>query len=126
KTPEDVQRLTGKSAIGLIPQLRAPEQIEPIANPRSAATEAYRGLRTNLQFATVGQSAKTLMVTSAGPSEGKSTTVMNLGVVLAQCGQRVILVDAALRRPRLHKLAGLHNRAGLTNMLIADAGSELF
>ncbi len=126
KTPEDVQRLTGRAAIGLIPQLRSPEQIEPIANPRSPATEAYRGLRTNLQFATVGQSIKTLLVTSAGPSEGKSTTVMNLGVVLAQSGQRVILVDADLRRPRLHKLGGLHNRTGLTNMLIADAGSELF
>jgi polysaccharide biosynthesis transport protein len=126
KTPEDVQRLTGKAAIGLIPQLRSPDAIEPIANPRSPATEAYRGLRTNLQFATVGKSAKTFLVTSAGPSEGKSTTVMNLGVVLAQSGQRVILVDADLRRPRLHKLGGLHNRAGLTNMLIADAGSELF
>ena len=126
KTPEDVQRLTGRAAIGLIPQLRSPEHIEPIVNPRSPATEAYRGLRTNLQFATVGQKTKTLVVTSAGPSEGKSTTVMNLGVVLAQSGQRVILVDADLRRPRLHKLGGLHNRTGLTNMLIADAGSELF
>jgi non-specific protein-tyrosine kinase len=126
KTPEDVQRITGRAAIGLIPQLRSPERIEPIANPRSPATEAYRGLRTNLQFATVGQSTRTLVVTSAGPSEGKSTTVMNLGVVLAQSGQRVILVDADLRRPHLHKLGGLHNRTGLTNMLIAEAGSELF
>jgi non-specific protein-tyrosine kinase len=124
KTTEDVQQLTGRAAIGMIPQLQSPEHIEAIVNPRSPATESYRGLRTNLQFATMGKDLKSLAVTSSGPSEGKSTTVMNLGVVLAQGGLRVILVDADLRRPTLHKLGGLNNRAGLTNMLIADAGSE--
>lgn len=126
KTAEDVQRLTGRAAIGMIPQLESPGQIEPIANPRSASTEAYRGLRTNLQFASIGQSVKSLVITSSGPGEGKSTTAMNLGVVLAQSGQRVILIDADLRRPTLHKLGELNNRAGLTNMLIAEAGSEVF
>jgi capsular exopolysaccharide synthesis family protein len=126
KTAEDVQRITGRAAIGMIPQLESPGQIEPIVNPRSPSTEAYRGLRTNLQFASIGQNIKSLVITSSGPSEGKSTTVMNLGVVLAQSGQRVILIDADLRRPTLHKLGELNNRAGLTNMLIADAGSEVF
>jgi capsular exopolysaccharide synthesis family protein len=126
KTAEDVQRITGRAAIGMIPQLESPGQIEPIVNPRSPSTESYRGLRTNLQFASIGQTVKSIAVTSSGPSEGKSTTVMNLGVVLAQSGQRVILVDADLRRPTLHKLGGLNNRAGLTNMLIAEAGSEVF
>ena len=126
KTAEDVQRLTGRAAIGMIPQLESPGQIEPIVNPRSPSTEAYRGLRTNLQFASMGQSIKSLVITSSGPGEGKSTTVMNLGVVLAQSGQRVILVDADLRRPTLHKIGELNNRAGLTNMLIAEAGSEVF
>lgn len=126
KSTEDVQQITGRSAIGMIPQLQSPEQIEAIAHPRSPATESYRGLRTNLQFASMGKDLKSVVVTSSGPGEGKSTTVMNLGVVLAQSGQRVILVDADLRRPTLHKLGGLNNRAGLTNMLIADAGVEVF
>jgi len=126
KTVEDVQRITGRAAIGMIPQLESPGQIEPIVNPRSPSTEAYRGLRTNLQFASMGQDVSVISVTSAGPGEGKSTTVMNLGVVLAQSGQRVILVDADLRRPTLHRLGELNNRAGLTNMLIAEAGSEVF
>lgn len=124
KTTEDVQQLTGRAAIGMIPQLQSADQIEAIVNPRSPATESYRGLRTNLQFASMGKDLKSLAVTSSRPGEGKSTTVMNLGVVLAQSGQRVILVDADLRRPTLHTLGGLNNRAGLTNMLIADAGSE--
>ena len=126
KSAEDVQRITGRAAIGMIPQLESPGLIEPIVNPRSPSTEAYRGLRTNLQFASLGQNVKAIAITSAGPGEGKSTTVMNLGVVLAQSGQRVILIDADLRRPTLHKLGELNNRAGLTNMLIADAGSEVF
>ncbi len=126
KTADDVQRITGRAAIGMIPGLEAPTQIEPLAFPRSAATEAYRGLRTNLQFASIGQHLKALTFTSSGPGEGKSTTVVNLGVVLAQSGLRVILVDADLRRPTLHKRTGINNRAGLTNMLIAEPGSEVF
>ncbi len=126
KTAEDVQRITGRAAIGMIPGLESPDQLEPIVFPRSAATEAYRGLRTNLQFASIGQHIKALAFTSSGPGEGKSTTVMNLGVVLAQSGLRVILVDADLRRPTLHKRSGINNRAGLTNMLIAEPGSEVF
>lgn len=124
KSTEDVQQVTGRAAIGMIPQLQSSDKIEAIVNPRSPATESYRGLRTNLQFASIGKDLKSLVITSSGPGEGKSTTAMNLGVVLAQSGQRVILVDADLRRPTLHKLGGLNNRAGLTNMLIADAGSE--
>lgn len=124
KTTEDVQQVTGRSAVGMIPDQQSSEGIESLVSPRSAATESYRGLRTNLQFSSLGKDLKSLVITSSGPGEGKSTTVMNLAVVLAQAGLRVIVVDADLRRPTLHKLGDVSNRVGLTNMLIADAGTE--
>lgn len=125
KTPEDVQRLTGKISIGLIPKVASTSWDDALTDSRSPAAEAFRGLRTNLQFATAGQNIKTLLITSARPGEGKSTTALQLGLVLAQAGQRVILVDADLRRPQVHRLAGLPNRAGLTNLLLAEPGAEM-
>jgi Mrp family chromosome partitioning ATPase len=83
-----------------------------IGEPRSSISEAYRTLRTNLDFASLDQALKTLVVTSAGVGEGKSTTLANLAVVSAQVGRRVILVDADLRRPTLHQIFGLRNDAG--------------
>jgi protein-tyrosine kinase len=92
-----------------------------IAESRSPISEAYRTLRTNLDFAGLDRTLKTLVVTSAGVSEGKSTTLANLAVVSAQAGRRVILVDADLRRPSLHQVFGLANDAGLTTMMMDDA-----
>ncbi len=88
-----------------------------IAEPRSPISEAYRTLRTNLDFAGLDRSLKTLVVTSAGVGEGKTTTLANLAIVSAQAGRRVILVDADLRRPTLHQLFGLPNESGLTTMM---------
>ncbi|MBN1136236.1 MAG: CpsD/CapB family tyrosine-protein kinase [Anaerolineae bacterium] len=92
-----------------------------IAESRSPISEAYRTLRTNLDFAGLDRALKTLVITSAGVSEGKSTTLANLAVVSAQTGRRVILVDADLRRPMLHQVFGLPNDAGLTTMMMDDA-----
>src|SRR5512137_57660 len=92
-----------------------------VTESRSPISEAYRTLRTNLDFAGLDCSLKTLVVTSAGVSEGKSTTLANLAIVSAQAGRRVILVDADLRRPTLHKVFGLPNDTGLTTMLMDDA-----
>lgn len=89
-----------------------------ISDPRSPVSEAYRALRTNLQFASLDKEIRTLLVTSAGPGEGKSTTLGNLAVTLAQAEKRVILVDCDLRRPVLHKLFGLSNERGLTTMMV--------
>ena len=125
KISEDVQRLTGKAAIGAIPFFQRGNGLEPTANPHSLATEAYRALRTNLQFATAGREIRSIVVTSARPGEGKSTTVANLGVVLAQGGQRVILVDADLRKPAIHRAFGLANRSGLTNLLLRGGDEDL-
>lgn len=122
KSSEDVRRLTGKPALAGIPMLQSDNGIETASYQRSPATESFRGLRTNLQFVAVGQELRSLVLTSARPGDGKTTTVANLGTVLAQGGQQVILMDADLRKPRLHKLFdSINNRAGLTNLLISTA-----
>jgi len=84
----------------------------------SPALEAYRTLRVNLQFASVDRPLRSILVTSPSPLEGKSLTAANLSVVLAQAGQRVILLDADLHRPRVHDLFGLSNNFGVSNALI--------
>lgn len=90
-------------------------------DPSAAASEAFRTLRTNLQFLGVDKPLRTYLVTSATPSEGKTTTSANLAVAFAQTGARVCLVDADLRRPTLAKVFGLDNWSGLTTVLIGQA-----
>jgi non-specific protein-tyrosine kinase len=87
--------------------------------------EGFRGLRTNLLFSALeSDTGKTvLMVTSAGPAEGKSVTAANLAVVIAQAGLQVLLIDSDLRRPRIHEIFSLPNEFGLTNLLFADPNS---
>jgi non-specific protein-tyrosine kinase len=92
-----------------------------ISDPRSPISEAYRTLRTNLDFASLDQALKSIIVTSAGVGEGKSTTLANLAVVSAQAGRKVILVDADLRRPTLHQLFDLSNEVGLTTMVLDES-----
>jgi non-specific protein-tyrosine kinase len=92
-----------------------------ISNPRSPIAEAYRTLRTNLEFSNLDRSLRTILVTSASAEEGKSTTLANLAVTIAQSGKRVILVDADLRRPTQHQIFGLKNNAGLSDMVRDDA-----
>lgn len=92
-----------------------------ISEPRSPISEAYRTLRTNLDFASLDQALTTLVVTSAGVGEGKSTTLANLAVVSAQAGRRVVLVDADLRRPTLHQVFDLDNETGLTAVMMDEA-----
>ena len=96
-------------------------ELVTVTESRSPISEAYRTLRTNLDFAGLDRALKTLVITSAGMSEGKSTTLANLAIVSAQAGRRVILVDADLRRPSLHQIFGLANDAGLTTMMMDDA-----
>lgn len=91
-----------------------------IANPRSPVSEAYRTLRTNLEFTSLDKPIRSMVVTSASPEEGKSTTLANLAVTLAQAGKKVILVDCDLRRPSLHQIFGARNTPGFTDMMRDD------
>jgi len=86
-------------------------------NPKSPISEQYRTIRTNIQFSTVDKEMRTIMVTSAGPGEGKSTTTNNIAVVFAQQGKKVLLVDSDLRKPTVHYSFRVDNHTGLTNVL---------
>ena len=92
------------------------DSIVTLSDPTSPAAEAYRALRINLEFASVDETVRTLLVTSSGPGEDKSLAVANLAVAMADGDRAVILVDADLRRPTQHELFGLSNKRGLSDM----------
>jgi len=99
----------------------AKERLITVSNPRSAVSEAFRALRTNLEFTSLDAPLRTLLVTSAGPNAEKSITLANLAVIMAEGGNRVILVDADLRRPAQHTIFGLPDSPGLTTMFRDEA-----
>ena len=88
-----------------------------ITDPHSAAAEAYQSLRTNIEFSSLEQPLHTLLITSADGTAGKSAALANLAVVMAQAGDRVIVVDGDLRRPQQHEIFGMANNKGLSNWL---------
>lgn len=123
KNPDDVQKILGLTTLGAIPVMEETAtrgELAVVASSHSMASEAFRVLRTNLRFAGVDRPLQTILITSPAPSEGKSLTVANLGAALAQAGERVILVDADLHRPRLHRLFGLRNNRGITSALLEE------
>ena len=124
KNKEDLAHATsGLPVIGLIPvvtdwRVHDEAQVVSLSAPKSPAAEAYRTLRTAIQFIGLEHPTTTLQVTSAGPQEGKSTTLANLAVALARAGQEVVVVCCDLRRPRIHEFYGLDNSAGFTSVLL--------
>ena len=92
--------------------------------PKSPISEAYRTFRTNIQYAKIDKSLQTMLVTSPGPGEGKSTSAVNLAITMAQMGSRVVLVDADLRRPVVHSIFNMDRRIGLTNILVGRASLD--
>jgi len=121
KTPDDVKSAINLPTLGAVTRIEGAEVEDKLVtadSPRSPASEAYRILRTNLQFSAVDKPLRTLMITSASPTEGKSLTAANLGVVMAQTGLSVIIVDTDLRRPTLHRIFQLSREEGLTNALM--------
>ena len=135
KSAEEIEHTFSLPVLGLIPAIHPEElrqrrqngidEVEKIAStlvtrfaPRSPISEAYRALRTNIQFLRIDAPLKTLVISSPGPSEGKSTSVANLAITTALTGARTLLVDADLRRPVIHSLFGLEREPGMINMLV--------
>jgi len=142
RSPEDIERELGLSFLGLLPQvglgpaeegtyrsrrrqkaakpegpLPAPE-LFVFNRPASGTAEAARAIRTNILFTSPDRPFHALLVTSAGPSEGKTTVACSVAITMAQAGQRVVLLDCDLRRPRIHRVFGRTNELGLTSALL--------
>ena len=126
KDPDTVQEVAGLSTLGTIVRMKGGKgrseiyRLATLLYPRSGVAEAYRALRTNIEFASVDAPMTTLLVTSASSGEGKTVTAANLAVVFAQAGLRVLLVDADLRKPGIHLIFDLPNAHGLTTLLRSD------
>ncbi|BAM01670.1 MULTISPECIES: tyrosine-protein kinase domain-containing protein [Caldilinea] len=120
---EQIQRVTGLTTLGVLPESNVDSSERPLimlSAPHTSDAEAFRVLRTNLLFASVDRGLGALVVTSPTPGEGKSFVSSNLAIAFAQTGQRVILVDADLRKPTLHRAFGLVNNVGVTSALVSN------
>lgn len=120
-TPEQIIEDTALSTLGTIAIIKGDTPSSRIVahnTPRAPVSEAYRVLRTNLSYSAVDGGLRSLLISSASAGEGKSTTAANLGIVMAQTGKRVMLVDADLRRPVQHKIFGVQNNQGLTTAIL--------
>lgn len=132
KSTEDVEQNVGAPVLGIIPLLPAEgRHVEQPARdllvfrePTSRAAECCRQIRTNLLFMAADRQFETLVVSSPNPREGKSTTAMYLATTMAQSGQRVLVIDSDMRRPRLHKSLGLGRSTGLSNLIVGEATAD--
>jgi capsular exopolysaccharide synthesis family protein len=121
KTIDEVEAAVGAPVLSVIPQNVGSLIDEGIDSPHA---EAYRVLRTNIMFQRKDESLNTVTIVSGGAGEGKSTTIFNLAVIFAQNGNRVLLIDSDLRRPSVHKILGVSNNVGLTNVLLGKCKLE--
>jgi len=122
---EQIEEKLGITFLGIIPSISknpdgTAQDLVVHANPKSAAAECLRALRTNLLFMSPDKPLKTILVTSSSPQEGKTTTAAALAEVMADSGNRVLLVDADMRRPRLHRIFNLPNGAGLSSLILGQ------
>jgi len=132
KNQEDVERYLKVPFLGIVPSIKLDPHVEEgestsrrdnylVSHPKSSVAECCRTVRTNILFMSPEKPTRRILVTSAGPQEGKSTVVINLGVTMAQSGSRVALIDTDMRRPRLHKSFGIKRGAGLTTTILGEA-----
>ncbi len=125
KSPDEIRTYLGLTTLGMVPALnpRKWKGREPLINagvPPNFA-EAFRALRTNVLFAAADEGPRSVVITSAGPGEGKTIVAANLAIGFAQAGQRVILIDADMRRPRVHDMFGRKQEPGLSNLMVGHA-----
>ncbi|MGA2488612.1 MAG: polysaccharide biosynthesis tyrosine autokinase [Anaerolineales bacterium] len=119
RNPEEITRRWGVPVLGtIISHAHAENSLITFQQPRSPITEAFRSLRTNLNYASFDRSSPTILITSPSPEDGKTTVAANLANVIAQGGRKVVVVDADMRRPRIHKVFQMSNRAGLSDQFI--------
>jgi len=120
KTPEEARTRLDLPVLGMIARIPENGDGSPYVaeNPRAPVAEAFRSLRSNIGFSAVDRPIRSLLITSPGPEDGKSTVATNLAVVMAHAGRRVILMEADMRRPRLHRMLGLPNRLGLSDLFV--------
>jgi capsular exopolysaccharide synthesis family protein len=88
--------------------------------PKSPISEGYRTIRTNIDFSSIDKEIRTVLITSSGPEEGKTTTASNIALTYAQAGKKTLLIDCDLRKPKIHKIFKISNRIGFTNMMAED------
>lgn len=122
QTTDDAEDAVQLTTLGIIPWMRDAHaaRLISLSDPRSPAAESYRTLRTNIKFLSADNPLRTLAVTSAGPEEGKSTTVANMGVCFAQAGKRVLIVDTDMRKPTMHTIFNLPNQDGISTILAGE------
>jgi len=134
KIPEDVKQHLKIAYLGPTPHIekegkdgtsrdRSPDLV-CFHSPKSTASEAYRGIRTNILFSAAGTTPQVILVTSASPREGKTMTSSNLATTMAQAGSRVLLLDCDLRRPKMHQIFGVSREVGITNLLVGNESFE--
>jgi capsular exopolysaccharide synthesis family protein len=131
KTQEDIEQVMGSPVLGFVPTVQeagelanGARELYVLEHPTSTVAESCRVVRTNINFCSAARPLRSLVVTSSGPMEGKTMNVINLGIVMAQSGQRTIIVDTDMRRPRLHKLMKVANEKGLSNLILGDVRQE--
>ncbi len=137
KGQEDVERILGLSFLGIVPSIddstlprgagdraATARDLFVHSHPKSSVAECCRSIRTNLLFMSPDRPLRRLLVTSSGPQEGKTTTAVSLGIAMAQSGNRVLLVDTDMRRPRLHRAFGVPNEVGLSTAVVGEARIE--
>jgi capsular exopolysaccharide synthesis family protein len=125
KTPQELKASLGIAFLGMVPRIGGEKDApaNPLLNtgvPQNFA-EAFKTVRTNVLFSSAEDGMRSLVVTSAGPGEGKSVVASNLAIAMAQASQRVLLIDADMRRPRVHEIFGISQEPGLSNVLAGNA-----
>lgn len=123
KTPDEIKAHLGLPYLGMVPAVFEKGMETPLIHGGAPANfcEAFRGVRTSVLFSSAEPGGKTVAVTSTGPGEGKTIVAANLAVALAQCGQRVLLVDADMRKPRVAEVFGMEETPGMSNVLVGHA-----